>query len=56
MLLHGRGILLHGILQARIGEWVAIPFPRGFPGGSDFYLDQQVKAKTLTSESSDLES
>ena len=47
---------VHGILQARIGECVAISFSQGFPGSSDFYLDQQVETKALSSESSELES
>ena len=32
---HGLSLSVHGILQARILEWVAIPFPRGSSGSRD---------------------
>ena len=41
---------VHGILRARILEWVAIPFSRGFPTqGSNPVV--QCKPKPLSSES-----
>ena len=36
------GSSVHGILQARILEWVVIPFSRGFSGPSDQTRISQV--------------
>ena len=47
------GSSVHGTLQARILEWVAIPFSRGFPDPGIEYrhpVDTGIQAGSLLSE------
>ena len=41
---------VHGILQARILEWVAIPFSRGFPQPRDWTWTTALQSNSLPSE------
>ena len=45
-----RGSSVHGILQARIVEWVAIPFSRGFFQPRDQTWDFRTAGRLLPSE------
>ena len=42
------GSSIHGILQARILEWVAISFPRGFPQPKDRTLVSFIGGRFFT--------
>ena len=44
------GSSVHGILQARILEWVAIPFSRGLPGPGNEPGSPALQADSLPSE------
>ena len=41
---------VHGVLQARILEWVAVPFSRGSPQPRDWTLASQLQADSLPAE------
>ena len=45
------GSSVHGILQARILEWVAIPFPRGLPDPGIEPGSPALQTDSLLSES-----
>ena len=44
------GPSIHGILQARILDWVAISFSRGFPRPRDRIRSPALQADAVTSE------
>ena len=45
---HGpTGSTAHGVLQARILGWVAIPFSRGFPNPGIEFRSPEMKADSL---------
>ena len=44
------GSSVHGILQARILEWVAMPSPRDFPDPGIEHVSPALQADTLPSE------